>query len=143
MVIPQTTTAWNNSLKSNSNDNNGTYISLLVRIYQLSAGDDSSTGGKLIFPRKTDKEDIQEDEYGLAAVGVAANWQAGKHYTYNIEFFGDNGGGGVTDPDVDPVDPTDPVNPEDPEVPVVGGKLTLKVTVSDWTNEEATNTPMP
>ena len=144
MVIPQNTTAWNEALATDTEqDNNGAYFSILCRIYQLNPGDDAQTGGKLIFPRPntTGGNTTAPDtgDYGMASVGIGANWEPGKHYTYNIEFFGNNGGAGITDPQPDPVDPADPVDPEDPEVPVVGKPLRFNVTVSGW---EAAN-PQP
>lgn len=133
MLLPQQLTAWNETAEKS-----GAYISVLCRISQ---NDGSGTFNQL-FPSK-------EDAFGFAAVPVSTKWEAGKKYTYNLEFFGENGGGGVTDPD--PTDPTDPSEPDpdkpviDPEEPggepVVGGPIRFDVTVDEW-NPVTQDTPM-
>lgn len=125
MLLPQQLTAWDETASEN-----GAYISVLCRISQ----NDGTGTFKQLFP-------AQANAFGFAAVPVGTKWEAGKKYIYNLEFFGENGGGGVTDPDpTDPTDPTEPTDPDKPTIdpeepggePVVGGPIKFDVTVDKW-----------
>ena len=149
MIIPQNTTAWDAS----TTDNNGTYISVICRIYQRksniaegSVDNNDPDHWNLIFPRRDAGTAIStlDGKYGLAAVGVGGQIEPGKCYTYTLQFFQNGGGGGVTPPDI--TDPEDPdVDPEDPNTPVVGGELKFNVTVDTWqkgNGDTGKDTPM-
>lgn len=132
MVIPQTVTSW-----SGGASEDGAYIAVLCKISQK-----TSTGWTQVFPNTA-------NNYGYAAVPLPQNttWEPGKKYTYTLNFFdGGDGGGGIeppTDPTDPPVDPTIPVDPTpDPGDPVVGGVITLNVTVNAWQSQNAVDTPM-
>lgn len=126
MLIPQTLTAWNGSSTA---DNNGAYISVLCKVYNNNSASSTTPTWTRVFP--------STDMPGFLSVPIDTEWVPGKKYTYTLEFYGENGGGGLPDPD--PVDPTDPDggdgnidnNPTDP----VGGEITFTVEVAPWLPE--------
>lgn len=111
MLIPQTLASW-----SGGTTTDGAYIAVLCQISQ---------GGAQLYPSGA-------GEYGYAAVAIPAGttWQPGMKYVYTLKFF-DNGGGGGTQPPVDPTDPTNP-EPENPGEPVLGNPIKLTVDVTTW-----------
>lgn len=130
MVIPQEATGWT----TGTVPADGAYISVLCRISQ----DNGNGGSYQLFPDT-------DDQYGFSAVSIPVDWEPGKRYTYNLEFFGNGGGGGTVDPDpTDPTDPDDPnIDPDDPGKPVVGGEIKFTVTVDEWSPvDPATEVPM-
>lgn len=133
MLIPQSLTEWNG--ESSTTDNNGSYISVLCKVYNNNSASSETPTWTRVFP--------STDMPGFLSVPINTTWEPGKKYTYTLEFYGENGGGGLPDPE--PVDPTDPDggdgnidnNPTDP----VGGEITFTVTVADWLPAgDATNT---
>lgn len=107
MVLPQDFTS-NAPLAATD-----TYISVLARIYEK----DGSGNWKLIYPYLT----TDNGEFAFTAVGIDGTWEAGKKYTYTLNFYQGNGGAGTVDPDyTDPTDNPDPApnpNPDDPDEP--------------------------
>lgn len=148
MVIPQKQDAWDGKSKDNgATAATGAYFSILCRIEQYKGSGDkgSDDSWTQIFPRKN-QDDVTGTahigKFAYSAVGVPTDWEPGKQYTYTLEFFGQNGGAGVTDPEEKP-DPSNPdVDPEDPSVPIVGGELKLNVTVSAWNKDTYTDVEM-
>lgn len=124
MLIPQQLEAW-----TSSNAADGAYIAVLCNITQ---------GTTQLHPSTT------PGGYGYAAVPINTAWDPGKKYTYTLQFFKDNGGGGVTPP-IDPTDPVDPTpDPGNPGQPVVGGPISFTVQVNTWTDAsgQPADTPM-
>lgn len=132
MVIPQSFTCTQGlPLTIQASD---TYISVLCRIY----GKNSADEWELIYPKKG-----EDGKYGFASVGISGTWEPGKKYIYTLNFYEDNGGAGLIDPN--PVDPDDPDNPEvdtspdDEDAPtgIVDDEqaktpITFTVSVEDW-----------
>ncbi len=112
MLLPQTQNQWTSVPGAD-----GTYLAVLCRISQ----NDGNGNWNLLYP-KPDKVTAGEF-YGYSAVPVAVNWEPGKKYTYTLDFFGNNGGGGQ-------VDPESPNGGED----IVGGPIKFEVTVDNWTD---------
>ena len=118
MLIPQKQTKWD--LKTTSN---GSYISVLCNI--------TTTGDHKIqlYPK-------QKDLYGFTAVAVNIDWAPGMKYTYILDFCGEDGGGGLIDPDPkDPTDPDDPnidKKPGNPGDKVLSSPIKFKVKVEKW-----------
>lgn len=120
MLIPQTLTQWDGTASAN-----GSYIAVLCQV---------SDGTTQLFPSTP-------GSYGYAAVPINTSWEPGKRYTYTLQFFKDNGGGGI-EPPIDPTDP-DPA-PENPGQPIVGGAIKFTVEVNGWAdaNGQPAETPM-
>lgn len=129
MLIPQKLTAWDNNQPQTPN----AYLAVLCRISSLNGNNPT-----LIYPQPT-STDAKTDKYAFAAVGIDTSWEAGKKYTYTLNFCGPNGGAGFIDPN-----PSNPKDGNDPKVdltPVVNGEagdpilgpITFNVTVEDWT----------
>lgn len=133
MLIPQQLTAWASTDATNAAG--GAYLSVLCKVYNNNSASAESPTWTQVFP--------SNGKMGFLAVPIDTNWEPGKKYTYTLEFYGENGGGGLPDPD--PVDPTDPdggdidTNPNDP----VGGEITFSVSVANWLPGETVNKPMP
>ncbi len=88
MIVPQKTDAWTGGTAAD-----GTYISVLCRIYSVNGAAET-----LLYPEPTDAN-RKDGLYAFSAVPVAMDLQPGFKYTYTLEFFGTNGGGGEVDPD--------------------------------------------
>ena len=88
MIVPQKTDAWTGGTAAD-----GTYISVLCRIYSVNGAAET-----LLYPEPTD---AKPQGWSLCFLGrsVAMDLQPGFKYTYTLEFFGTNGGGGEVDPD--------------------------------------------
>lgn len=89
LMIPQTLTA---ATSLTTATQTGAYISVLC---QVSVKQGGSTSATQIFPQTADK-------YAFAAVPISGTWEAGKKYTYTLN-YGDGsseygGGCGVVDP---------------------------------------------
>lgn len=133
MVIPQTTTAWTGGPAAD-----GTYISVLCRIYSVSG--DVET---LLYPAPTANDD-KAGVYAFAAVPVALDLQPGYKYTYTLEFFGTNGGGGEVDPDPSTQpDYTDVDKNPKPDKEggdeIFGQPIKFTVTVDEWKDAATQN----
>lgn len=126
MLVPQTQTAWDGGAKPE-----GSYLAVLCRICEL---DEKGNERKEVWPadHKTVTE-VNGHNYAYSAVGAAMNWEPGKRYTYTLDFFGNNGGGGGE------IDPTDPENPGEE---IVGGSINFTVTVDGWLDGGNTNVEM-
>lgn len=129
MLIPQTITAWNN--KNNTETNDGSYLSVLCRISNVSGNNET-----IIFPTTAQK-------YGFSAVAIGTTekdktWEPGKKYIYTLEFFGTNSGGGRFDPNPTVPDGGGKDTDVDTTKPEDGGKeilkpITFTVDVEEWT----------
>lgn len=130
MLVPQQLTAWN--IKADANNNNeGNYLSVLCRISQKNA-DNTYTQ---LYPATAGK-------FGFSAVPINTLWEAGKKYTYTLNFFGGNNGGGAGNQDPSNNDPTKDPGTKNPNVdetpgknpgePVLGAPIFFTVTVEDW-----------
>lgn len=113
----------------------GAYISILCRILQK---DGTANGTYQLYP----SAQSNNGKYAYTAVPIDPTWLPGRCYTYQITFFGTDGGGGLIDPTPHspaggPTVPgiTNATIEDDPgtdATPVVGGPLSLTVSVSDW-----------
>lgn len=112
MLLPQTQTAWDPKQKTD-----GAYLAVLCRISQ----NDGTGKFNLLYPKAVDV--AAGEFYGYSAVPVDVTWEPGKRYTYTLDFFGNNGGGGQ-------VDPEKPGGGED----IVSGPIKFTVTVDNWTD---------
>lgn len=108
ILIPQQLTPWIPAEKKGEN-NTGAYIAVNLTI---------AKNGVTIFPFTKDGETSY-----WAAVPIDTEWEAGKKYTYILNFG--KGAGWVA--------PDEPVKPEDP---IFGNPITFTVEVSDWTKTE-------
>lgn len=116
-LIPQQLTAWSNSAPSTKN----AFISVLCQIKQY---------GSKVFPSNGD------DFAWAGAIGIGTNWEAGKMYTYTLEFFNDGTGGfGYPDPEDQPTGTT----PGNPIITNPSSDINFTVTIDDWTTN---NTPI-
>lgn len=108
-LIPQQLTAWSNGTPSTKN----AFISVLCKIKQY---------GTQIFPTTGD--------FGWAgATGIDTKWEAGKMYTYTLEFFNDGTGGfGYPDPE----DPPTGTTPGSPIITNPSSDIKFTVTIDDW-----------
>lgn len=126
MVIPQKTDAWTGGTTLD-----GTYISVLCRIYSVHDGVET-----LLYPKPTEA-DAKEGLYAFTSVPVAMDLQPGYKYTYTLEFFGTNGGGGQVDPDPSTY-PAYPDIDQNPQPDKEGGDeifsapIRFVVTVDEW-----------
>lgn len=84
MLIPQSLAKWTSN---DAVDAQGFYISVLVQI--------STKQGYQVFPETA-------ETYGWVAVAVDATWEAGKHYTYALNF---SNGAGFVAPDQSSIKP--------------------------------------
>ena len=127
MMLPQQLTAWDKS-----DDNDGAYIAVLLRI--------SQADGSPIYPTK--KENAVSAKFAYAAIPVNINWQLGHKYTYTLKFFGSGGGAGFvadeltnpnleSDTDVD-TEPMDEWDDSKKGQPIIDGVINFNVTIEDW-----------
>lgn len=127
MVIPQLTDAW-----TGGKTPDGTYISVLCRIYSVNDGGVET----LLYPEPT-ADDAKDGLYAFSSVPVAMDLQPGYKYTYTLEFFGTNGGGGSIDPDPstqpDYTDiDKDPHPDKEGGDEIFGAPIKFVVTVDEW-----------
>lgn len=136
MVVPQETTAWTGGQTAD-----GTYISVLCRIYSVNEGRKT-----LLYPEPTADND-KEGMYAFTSVPVALDLKPGYKYTYTLEFFGTNGGGGEVDPDPSTqpeypdIDP-DPKPGKDGGDEIFSAPIKFTVTVDDWQDAGSQNVTM-
>lgn len=126
MLIPQKLTKWDKTSAAN-----GAYIAVLCRI----SSKDGNTKTQL-YPELTSNGDNAE-KFGSIIVPIDTNWEAGKKYTYTLNFCGEGGGAGQVDPNPDRndtnVDP-DPKPGSSGGDPVLGKPIKFTVTVENWTD---------
>lgn len=116
MLLPQQLTAWTPE-SDLTNTAEGAYLALKINII-------TKAGGQ-VYPATI------IGKYDWAAVAIPTNWEAGKKYTYTLDFS--NGAGRV---DPEKPKPTDPaVDPNDPGEPIFGSPIKFTVVVTPW--EEA------
>lgn len=160
MLVPQKAAALD--FKTN---NNGAYILLLCRIEAVHEGAEHTEGKEenmssiaetgththQLFPYS---ESNNATEYGYTCVAITPDWEPGVIYSYNLEFCGQNSGGGIYPPE----GVEDIIGLEDipNELTIVGrpsgknpGDLVLdnpigfKVDVAEWTPaDKDQDTPM-
>ncbi len=142
MLLPQKLTGWNVESDKN-NTNKGAYIAVLVNV--------TTTSGAPVYPVKAAEEG--KTTYGWVAVPVNTVWEAGKKYTYTLDFTngygyvaptepgagGEGGEGGGDEGDENLPDPTDPDTPN-PGDNTTGSPIMFTVTVSPWTNNDMPTT---
>lgn len=124
MLIPQKLTKWEKTTTT------GAYIAVLCRI----SSKDGNTKTQL-YPELTSNGDNAE-KFGSIIVPIGTNWEAGKKYTYTLNFCGDGGGAGQVDPNPDTTDPNVDPNPKPGSNggdPVLGNPIKFTVTVENWT----------
>ena len=125
MLIPQQLTKWDKTSAAN-----GAYIAVLCRI--------SSKDGEqktILYPESGDNA----TKFGSIIVPIDTNWEAGKKYTYTLNFCGEGGGAGQVDPNPDTtdsnVDPKPKPGSEGGD-PVLGNPIKFTVTVENWTDAQ-------
>jgi len=122
MLIPQQLTQWEKATTT------GAYIAVLCRI--SSKDGDHKT---VLYPESVD--DVTK--FGSIIVPIDTNWEAGKKYTYTLNFCGDGGGAGLVDPNPDTTDPNVDPKPKPGSEggdPVLGNPIKFTVTVENWTD---------
>lgn len=123
MLIPQQLTKW---VKNTATT--GAYIAVLCRI--------SSKDGEqktILYPESGDNA----TKFGSIIVPIDTNWEAGKKYTYTLNFCGEGGGAGQVDPNPDRNDTNVDPNPKPGSEggdPVLGKPIKFTVTVENWTD---------
>lgn len=125
MLIPQKLTKW---VKNTATT--GAYIAVLCRI----SSKDGNTKTQL-YPELASGGD-NAAKFGSIIVPIDTNWEAGKKYTYTLNFCGDGGGAGLVDPNPDGNDPNvdpDPKPGSSGGDPVLGNPIKFTVTVENWT----------
>lgn len=114
MLIPQTLDTWEpDAAAQNHNTNKGAYIAVKLEI---------TRAGVTVFPF-TEKKTVDGTEVTKvsewAAIPVSTIWEAGKKYTYVLDFT--SGAGYVV-----------PEGPVDPDKPILGGPIKFTVNVTAW-----------
>lgn len=125
MLIPQQLTKW---VKNTATT--GAYIAVLCRI----SSKDGNTKTQL-YPELASGGD-NAAKFGSIIVPIDTNWEAGKKYTYTLNFCGDGGGAGLVDPNPDRNDTNVDPNPKPGSSggdPVLGNPIKFTVTVENWT----------
>lgn len=128
MLIPQQLAKWEKTSRET-----GAYIAVLCRI--SSKDGDAKTQ---LYPELA-SGGTNAAKFGSIIVPIDTNWEAGKKYTYTLNFCGDGGAGQVdpnpdgNDPNVDP-DPKPGSNGGDP---VLGNPIKFTVSVEEWVNAPA------
>lgn len=129
MLIPQGTADGVQGWDGSAGDTDGAYIAVLCRISQRKGAADAD-GYTQLYPVGAARAGL----YAWTAVPFQPDWIPGNTYTYCLEFFGTSGGGGK----VPPVYPGEegPAISDNPGVnpgeTVVGGPISLTVSVADW-----------
>ena len=126
MLIPQKLTKW---VKNTATT--GAYIAVLCRI--SSKDGDAKTQ---LYPELASGGD-NAAKFGSIIVPIDTNWEAGKKYTYTLNFCGEGGGAGLVDPNPDGNDPNVDPNPKPGSNggdPVLGNPIKFTVTVENWTD---------
>lgn len=126
MLIPQKLTKWEKTTTT------GAYIAVLCRI--------SSKDGDAKTQLYPELNGGNAEKFGSIIVPIGTNWEAGKKYTYTLNFCGDGGGAGQVDPNPDGNDPNvdpDPKPGSSGGDPVLGNPIKFTVTVENWTEVPA------
>lgn len=127
MLIPQQLTKWEKTSAAN-----GAYIAVLCRI--------SSKDGEHKTQLYPELNGTNAEKFGSIIVPIDTNWEAGKKYTYTLNFCGEGGGAGQVDPNPDRndtnVDP-DPKPGSNGGDPVLGNPIKFTVSVEEWVNAPA------
>lgn len=124
MLIPQQLTKW---VKNTATT--GAYIAVLCRI--------SSKDGDAKTQLYPELNGGNAEKFGSIIVPIDTNWEAGKKYTYTLNFCGDGGGAGQVDPNPDTTDPNVDPKPKPGSEggdPVLGNPIKFTVTVENWTD---------
>ena len=116
-LVPQTVTAWNQATES-TNSSEHTYLALKVKIT-------ANAGALKIYPASG------SEEYAWMAIPLSQGFLQGHKYIFVIKFFANNGAGYV-DPE-NPGELDGDSNTPDAGKSIIGGAITFKATVSDWT----------
>lgn len=125
MLIPQQLAKWEKTSRET-----GAYIAVLCRI--------SSKDGEqktILYPESGDNA----AKFGSIIVPIDTNWEAGKKYTYTLNFCGEGGGAGQVDPNPDTIDPNVDPNPKPGSNggdPVLGNPIKFTVKVESWTDAQ-------
>jgi len=124
MLLPQTSPVWQNASQTADNAA-GAYFLVTCKIYDQEAGNTHYRFGV-----------GTADTWGTVAIPLVANggrgkmkWEAGKKYTYTLEFFKDGGGAGYIPPT-----PTGDTPSGDEGKSVTPGKVNFSTSISvdDW-----------
>ena len=160
MLVPQKAAALD--FKTN---NNGAYILLLCRIEAVHEGAEHTEGDEenissiaegtththQLFPYS---ESNNATEYGYTCVAITPDWEPGVIYSYNLEFCGQNSGGGIYPPEgvkdiiglediPDKLKIVDRPTGKKPGDVVLDNPIGFKVEVADWTPaDKDQDTPM-
>lgn len=129
MLIPQKLTKW---VKNTATT--GAYIAVLCRI--SSKDGDAKTQ---LYPELASGGD-NATKFGSIIVPIDTNWEAGKKYTYTLNFCGDGGGAGLVDPNPDTTDPNVDPKPKPGSEggdPVLGNPIKFTVSVEEWVDAPA------
>lgn len=124
MLIPQQLAKWEKTSRET-----GAYIAVLCRI--------SSKDGEHKTQLYPELNGTNAEKFGSIIVPIDTNWEAGKKYTYTLNFCGDGGGAGQVDPNPDRNDPNvdpDPKPGSSGGDPVLGKPIKFTVTVENWTD---------
>lgn len=127
MLIPQKLTKWDKTSAAN-----GAYIAVLCRI--------SSKDGEHKTQLYPELNGTNAEKFGSIIVPIDTNWEAGKKYTYTLNFCGEGGGAGQVDPNPDGNDPNvdpDPKPGSNGGDPVLGNPIKFTVSVEEWVNAPA------
>ena len=127
MLIPQKLTKWEKTSAAN-----GAYIAVLCRI----SSKDGNTKTQLYPELNGDNA----TKFGSIIVPIDTNWEAGKKYTYTLNFCGDGGGAGLVDPNPDTTDPNVDPKPKPGSEggdPVLGNPIKFTVSVEEWVDAPA------
>lgn len=154
IVIPTAIDKWD-AANDRKNVANGMYFSILIRVYTTI--DDKEVQ---LYPaaglEESDKLDTQKfivnkvnnnivssyttgatvaadqevKEFAWAAIPVSVTWEPGKYYTYTLNY---SLGVGIRDPE----------ETNHPGDPILGGDITLTVTLNDWESGEDSTLTVP
>lgn len=128
MLIPQQLAKWEKTSRET-----GAYIAVLCRI--SSKDGDAKTQ---LYPELA-SGGTNAAKFGSIIVPIGTNWEAGKKYTYTLNFCGDGGGAGQVDPNPDTTDPNvdpDPKPGSNGGDPVLGNPIKFTVKVESWTDAQ-------
>lgn len=108
MLLPQQLVKWDNE-KDAKNENNGAFLAVLLKITTLETNTQ-------VYPKEV-------GEFAWACVPVDTKWEAGKRYTYILDFS--KGAGQVP-----------PTDPDEPGEDILGGPISFTAEVSEWVNAD-------
>ena len=118
-LVPQSVTAWDKATES-TNSSKKTYLALKVKI--------TANGGALrIYP-------ATGEEYAWMAIPLSQTFSQGHKYTFVVKFFENDGAGNVDPETPGDLDGNGNANDDNGKA-IIGGAITFKATVSDWTPE--------